>query len=196
MEIKKLNWWSTRAPSCEIRVDDKTSTIDYFKNLGCTISWDCRDDKEVPIRSAQAKAAFHQLRGILCNKKLSFECRYPVLKCFMCTRFIYIAPRLGPYRSISRIRSLALKCGACAKCKECQGRPRRSNVDVRKLTCGQASLLKNIKERQLRFVSVGVLRKQQLEDLALTGKIEGKKQEESRGLSSYNSNSFREVPAP
>ena len=131
-------------------MDDQTSTIDYFKNLGCTISWDCRDDKEVPIRSAQAKAAFHQLRGILCNKKLSFECRYPVLKCFMCTRFIYIAPRLGPYRSVSRIRSLALKC-ACAKCKDCQGRPRRSNVDVRKLTCGQASLLKNIKERQLRF---------------------------------------------
>ena len=71
----------TRSPSCEIRVGDETlKQIDYFKYQGCTISWDFRDDIEVTIRSAQAKAAFQQLRGILCINKLSFECRYRVLK--------------------------------------------------------------------------------------------------------------------
>ena len=68
-----------------------------------------------------------------------------------------------------------------------------NHVDVRKFTCGQARLLKEIEERQLRILGP-VSRKQQLEDLAVTGKIEGEKLDESRGLASYNR--FREVPSP
>ena len=59
---------------------------------------------------------------------------------------------------------------------------RMSKVNVRKLSCGQASLLKDNKERQFRFLG-HVIRKQQQEKLALKGKIEGKRQEESRGFS-------------
>ena len=72
------------------RVGDETlKRIDYFKNLGCTISWDCRHDKKATIRSPQAKAAFQQLRGILCNEKLSFQCRYRLLKCYVYPIYTY-----------------------------------------------------------------------------------------------------------
>ena len=48
----------TRAPSCEIRVGTETlKQIDFFKQLSCTICWD-RRDKEITIRTAQAKAEF------------------------------------------------------------------------------------------------------------------------------------------
>ena len=68
----------------------------------------------------------------------------------------------------------------------------RSNLDVRRLMCGQPSLFKDIKEKQLCFRG-HVITKQQLEELAITGRKEGKNHEESTGLCSYNS--FREVQA-
>ena len=59
------------APVCKILVDGSTlNQVEHFKYLGC------KDEYEIKIRSAQAKAAFNQLRSVLCNKKLSFQCRY------------------------------------------------------------------------------------------------------------------------
>ena len=57
--------------------------------MDCTISEACKDEYEIKIRSAQAKAAFNQLRSVLCNKKLSFQCRYRVLKCYVHPIYTY-----------------------------------------------------------------------------------------------------------
>ena len=77
------------APVCKILVDGSTlNQVENFKYLGCTISGACKNEYGINIRSTQAKAAFNQLRSVLCNKKLSLQCRYRVLKCYvhpMCT---------------------------------------------------------------------------------------------------------------
>ena len=60
------------APVCKILVDGSTlNQVENFKYVGCTISGACKDEYEINIRIAQAKAAFNQLRSVLYNKKLS-----------------------------------------------------------------------------------------------------------------------------
>ena len=64
------------AAVCKILVGGSTlNQVEKVKYLGCTISGAYKDEYEIKIRSAQAKAAFNQLRSVLCNKKLSFQCR-------------------------------------------------------------------------------------------------------------------------
>ena len=56
------------APVCKIMVDGSTlNQVENFKHLGCTISGACKDEYEIKIRSAQAKAAFNELRSVLCK---------------------------------------------------------------------------------------------------------------------------------
>ena len=89
---------NAEAPVCKILVDGSTlNQVEHFRYLGCTISGACKDEYEIKIRSAQAKDAFNQLRIVLCNKKLSFQCRYGFWN-VMCTRYTHITARLAQYQ--------------------------------------------------------------------------------------------------
>ena len=70
------------APKCNIYLNGKSlKQVEHFKCLGCTLSWNCREDKEISIRLGQAKSAFKKMKSILCNKNLSFKSRFRVLNC-------------------------------------------------------------------------------------------------------------------
>jgi len=58
-------------------------------DVGTTINWDAKEDKEFNIRIAQAKATFQQMQSVLCNKNISFSTRYRVLKCYIYPVFEY-----------------------------------------------------------------------------------------------------------
>ena len=55
-----------------------------------------------------------------------------------------------------------------------------SNSEVLSIAGTERKLIQAVRRRQLQFLG-HVLRKQELEEVALTGKIEGKEREESKG---------------
>ena len=78
------------APVCKIPVDGSTlNQVENFKYLGYTISGAGKDEYEIKIRSAQAKTASNQLRIVLCNKKMSIQCRYRVLNFYVHPIYTY-----------------------------------------------------------------------------------------------------------
>ena len=68
-------------PVCNVLLNDtERKQVPYFKYLGCTLSTDCREDRELSIQIGQAKNAFNTMRSILTNKHLLYKCRYRALK--------------------------------------------------------------------------------------------------------------------
>ena len=72
------------APQFNIYLNGKKfKQVEYFNYLDCTLSWNCREDKEMNIRLGQAKSAFKKMKSILCNKNLTFKSRFLVLNCYI-----------------------------------------------------------------------------------------------------------------
>ena len=170
MDVSK----KAQAPVCKILVDGSTlNQVENFKYLGCTISWACKDENEIKIRSAQAKAAFNQLRSVLCNKKMSFQCRYRVLNFYVHPIYIYCS-ETWTISKVIQDKICAFERWCLRRIQRISCTAKKSNAVVLRITCKQKSLLKEIKRRQLRFLGHVVL-KGQLEALSLSGKIDGKK---------------------
>ncbi|XP_075253241.1 uncharacterized protein LOC142345043 [Convolutriloba macropyga] len=165
------------APVCKILVDGSTlNQLENFKYLRCTISGTCKDEYEIKIKSAQAKAAYNQLRSVLCNKKLSFQCRYRVLKCYVHPIYTYCS-ETWTISNVIQDKICAFEMWCLRRMQWISWTAKKSNAEVLTITCKQKSLLKEIKRRQLRFLG-HVIRKGELETPSLSGKIDGKK---SRG---------------
>ena len=80
-----------KAPVCKILVDGSTlNQVENFKSLGCTISGACKDEYE--IKSAHAKAAFNQLRSVLCNEKIVLPMQIPGFE-MLCAPDLHILQR-------------------------------------------------------------------------------------------------------
>lgn len=75
-------------PTCKVKVNGSClKLVKSFKYLGTTITW--KDDKELSIRTAQAKAAFNDMRSILCNNNITIKTRLRVLNNYIFPIFTY-----------------------------------------------------------------------------------------------------------
>ena len=140
------------APVCKILVDGSTlNQVETFKYLGCTISGACKDEYEIKIRSAQAKAAFNHLRSVLCNKKLSFQCSYRVLKCYVYPIYRYCS-ETWPISKLIQEKICAFEMWCLRRMQTISWTAKKSNAKVLRITCKQKSFFKQNKRRQLRFL--------------------------------------------
>jgi len=172
MVITKKN--ENEIPNCNILVNgEKLEQVNSFKYLGTRISWNAKDDQEIKIRTAQAKATFEKLKNVLTNKNMSFVTRYRVLKCYVYSVFTYNCEAWTISATMAK-KINAFEMWAFRKMQRISWTTRTTNEAVLRQVNQGRNLLNNIKCRQARFLG-HVMRKGKLEHLSLTGKIDGKR---------------------
>ena len=139
--------------------------------LGTWITSDGRCTTEINTRTGQAKTAFKQMESILKNQKINIEVRKRVLK-------IYIEPILM-YGSESWTITKATenKINATEMWFLCRMlrisyTDRITNAEVLKRAAYKRAMMTNIRKRQSKFFG-HVMRRNKMEQLLTTGKIEG-----------------------
>ena len=79
-----------KCPDCKLNVTDKEiKQVDTFTYLGSIITSDGRSETDIKCRIVMAKTAFTGIRNVLCSKKLNFETRKRVLKCYVWSVLTY-----------------------------------------------------------------------------------------------------------
>lgn len=164
----------TEIPNCNILVNGvKLEQVKTFKYLGTRISWNAKDDQEIKIRTAQAKATFEKMKNVLSNKNISFETRFRVLKCYVYPVFTYNCEAWTISTTMEK-KINAFEMWAFRKMQRISWTTKTTNEAVLRQINQKRNLLQNIRCRQAGFLG-HVMRKGKLEHLSLTGKIEGKR---------------------
>ena len=147
--------------------------LDSFNYLGSIITSDGRCEKEIKRCIGMVKTSFNQMSIILKDRKLSMSLKTRVLKCFVWSVLLYgsesrtlsssttkniEAAEMWFYRRMLRISYTA----------------HETNDSVLQRFGQERQLLKIIQARQVSFTG-HVIRKGELEELCLAGKVPGKK---------------------
>ena len=162
---------------CKVKVKDETiKQVAAFNYLGSTITEDARCEKEIRRRIALAKSAFSKLDKLLRNPTLSLNTRMRILECYVYPVLMYGSESWTISSSMKK-RLESCELWFLRRMMRIPWVDRVRNKDVLRRAGTHRKLIKDIRVRQLRFLG-HVIRKEGLEDLALTGKIDGKR---SRG---------------
>ncbi|GFO38331.1 LOW QUALITY PROTEIN: RNA-directed DNA polymerase from mobile element jockey [Plakobranchus ocellatus] len=72
------------SPKCDIFINEvKLKQIEKFKYLGTIISNDGKINREISVRTAQAKINFQKMKTTLTNKHISIETRKRAFQCYI-----------------------------------------------------------------------------------------------------------------
>jgi len=165
------------SPVCTLKVGDQTITqVTSFNYLGSLITEDARCVKEIKRRVALAKSAFSKLEKILTNRKLSMRTRIRVLNCYVYPVLKYGSEAWTLASDLSK-RLESCEVWFLRKMMKIPWTDRVTNEEVFSRAGVDRKLMQDVRSRQLKFLG-HVMRKGGLENLALTGKVEGKR---SRG---------------
>jgi len=141
--------------------------------LESIITEDARCVNEVKRRIAVAKSIFSKLDNILRNRSLSMKVRFQVLGCYVYPILMYGSKAWSITSDIKR-RLESCEMWFLRKMMKIPWTDKVSNEDVLNRTQVKRKLVKDIRVRQLKFLG-HIERKDGLENLAMTGKIEGKR---------------------
>ena len=162
---------------CSLKINnnqiEQATSINY---LGTTITDDARGEQEIKRRIALAKSTFSKLENILKNKKMKMKTRLRVLNCYVYPVLMY-GCEAWTLTSDLRKRLESCEVWFLRRMLRISWTERISNDEVFAMAGTRRKLLNNIRGRQLSFLG-HVIRKNGLENLALTGRIEGRR---SRG---------------
>ena len=147
--------------------------VNSFNYLGSMLTSDGRCEKEIRRRIGMAKTSFNQMSPVLKDRKLSIPLKVRLLKCFIWSVLLYGCEswtlsaaltrniedtEMWFYRRMLRVSYTA----------------HETNISVLQRMGQERQLLRTIKERQTRFTG-HIIRKGELEDLILAGKVQAKK---------------------
>ena len=147
--------------------------VQKFNYLGSVITSDGRCDTEIKKRIGMAKDTFQELEKVLRNHKLVMETKKKVLDAYVMSILMYgsecwtISPQM-------RQRLEATEIWFYRRMLRISWTERKSNDEELRMASAETNLLKNIRKRQLEFLS-HILRKEGLENLCLTERIEGRR---------------------
>ena len=169
-------------PLCSLKNDNcSIEQVKSFNYLGAMITSDCRSKMEIKRRIALSKDAFNKMKDILLDRKMSVPIKIRLLKTYVWSVLLYgceswtlhadtksnlEAAEMWFYRRMLRVSYV----------------DRVKNEDILGRLGQDRQILNHIKKRQLQFLG-HVIRKEQIEELSLTGKFEGKK---ARGRQRYH----------
>ena len=123
---------------------------EHFRYLGSLISSNGRSTNEIKRRIVLAKQAFIDLKYILRNKKMSFRIRFCLLKCYVCSVFLYGCESwIMTNETIKKVNALEL--WFLRRMQRISWTAHVTNETVLKQTCQVGQLLNTIKNRQLQF---------------------------------------------
>ncbi|MCH9665805.1 MAG: hypothetical protein K0U41_08180 [Gammaproteobacteria bacterium] len=165
------------SPRCELKIGDITiQKIKKFNYLGSMITEDGRCDTEIRRRIGIAKDSFQKLNKILKDRKLTMGTKIRVLDCYVLSILLYgsecwtISPPM-------KQKLEAVEMWFYRRMLRISWTDHATNEEVLRRAGTKRKLINKIRKRQLQFLG-HIMRKGKLENLSLTGKIEGKR---SRG---------------
>ena len=164
-------------PRCVLKVKNQTiKQVSSFNYLGSTITEDARCEKEIKRRITIAKSAFSKLDKILRNVSLSMKTRLRVLNCYIHPVLTY-GSEAWAITSDMRKRLESCEVWFLRRMMRISWKDKVSNEEVFRRAGTGRKLIFDLRMRQMKFLG-HVMRKGELENLAMTGKIEGRR---SRG---------------
>ena len=164
-------------PKCRILLNGREiEQVSQFKYLGSIITSDGRSDKDIRTRIGMAKSAFMEMKQILTSKKISKETRLRILKCYVWSVLLYGAETWTISKDMKK-KLEAAEMWFYRRMLKVPWTDKRTNKEILQMMEEEQTLLDTIKLRQLKFFGHS-MRKNGLENLAVTGMVMGKR---SRG---------------
>ena len=165
------------AKECKILIDDTPiKQVKKFNYLGSLITDDGKCDQEIRKRIGMAKDAFEKLGSIMKNNKISMKTKIRIMNCYVFSILTY-GSECWNISQVMEKRIEAAEMWFLRRMMRISWTERMTNKEVLERAGIKRFLLKAIRKRQLEFLG-HVMRKEGLENLSVTGKINGKR---SRG---------------
>ncbi len=162
------------SPRCDLRIGDASiQQAEKFKYLGSVITSDGRCDTEIKKRIALAKDTFQKLEKVLKNRTLTIVTKKRVLNSYVLSVLLY-GSECWTISSQMRMRLEATEMWFYRRMLKISWTEYKSNEEIMRMADAERNIMKTIGRRQLKFLG-HVLRKEGLENLCLTGKIEGQR---------------------
>ena len=166
-----------QAPICNLQSNGKkVKQVNRFKYLGYSLTSDGRCTSEVQKRIATAKVTFKKLSTIMTNRNIKMNTKYRILKAYVWSTLLYGCECWTITNSI-KMKLEAAEMWFMRRILKVSWTERKSNQEVLEMAGQKRSLMNTIRKRQMKFMG-HIYRKNALEHLGITGKVEGKR---SRG---------------
>ena len=161
-------------PACSVSVHGNVlGQVQSFVYLGNLFTSDARSDKKIRRRIGFAKSTFTSMNIILTARNINIAVRLRVLKCYIWSTFLYGCETWTI--SGDMIKKLeALETWFYQRMLRISWKEKVTNVEVYRRMNTSTSLLIDIVHRQLTFLG-HILRKGELENLVVTGFVDGKR---------------------
>ena len=161
-------------PRCNITINNETlKQVEQFKYLGSILTQDSRCNQEIKTRIAIAKQAFSKMKNFLTNLHISLHSRIRAMKTFIWSTLTY-GCETWTISKESKKKIEAAEMWFYRRMLRIPWTARKTNIEVLNLANTTRELTQKIRKRQLSFLG-HIIRRQSIEHLALTGKIDGRR---------------------
>ena len=147
--------------------------VNSFNYLGSMLTSDGRCGKEIRRRIGMAKTSFNQMLPVIKDRKLPIPLKVRLLKCYIWSVLLYGCESWTLSAALTR-NIEATEMWFYRRMLRVSYTAHETNTLVLQQMGQERQLLGTIKERQTRFTG-HIIRKGELEDLILAGKVQGKK---------------------
>ena len=161
-------------PDCKIEVDGKIlKQVKKFKYLGTFVTSDGRSDTEIKCRIGQSKKAFNNMKNIFKDRNISMELKLRLLQCYIEPILLYGSEAWTITKEMYK-RIEATEMWFIRRMLRVSWTERKRNEEVLIEAGYTRSLMKKLETRKARFFG-HVIRRDGLENLVATGRIDGKR---------------------
>ena len=169
-------------PTCHIHINNETiKQVEKFKYFGSTITSDGRNDAEIKIRIGMAKDAFQKMEKVIKNKNITIETRNRIQQCDVIPILTYGSECWTISPNMER-KLEAREMWFHRRMLHISRKDHVTNDEVLRRGRTERKLMNRIRAGQMSFLG-HIMRKHGLENIVVTGKIEG---ERSRGRPRLN----------
>ncbi len=161
-------------PKCNITVHGKSlEQVSKFVYLGSLFTADGRCEKEVRRRIGIAKSAYRSMEKVLKSRSIDIKVRVRTMKCYVWSTLMYGCETWTLSDAMIKLLESA-EVWFLRRMLRIAWTDKITNVEVFQRAKVRKELMKDIVRRQMSFLG-HTLRKDELENLVVTGYIEGKR---------------------
>ena len=159
-------------PTCKIYIKGQLiQQVTAFKYLGSWITSDGKSEKDITTKIGMAKSAYTELKHLLTNRHISIKTRMRVLKCYVWPVLLYGAETWTISKEM-RKKLEAAEMWFLRRMMKIEWTAMKTNEEVLGMASTNRKLMHTIRKSQFEFFG-HIIRKNGLENLVTTGKVEG-----------------------
>ena len=163
---------SPKVPTCHITVHGSVlEQVNRFIYLGSLITSDGRAEHEIRRRISIAKATFTTMEKVLKSTQIELKIRIRVLKCYVWSTLLYCTETWTISSAMMKMLNAA-EMWFFRRMLKIPWSDKVTNEEVLRRAHSEKALLNEIVRRQMKFFG-HVIRKDEVENLVITGFIEG-----------------------